>query len=89
MEVSWVDPVRRRTVEIVGSRRSAVIKAVDQSMEIYGEGDLTRVNVDSNNTIRTEIENFIDATRTGKNKFNSAIVGARTVDTIQMAQDNA
>jgi len=83
IQVSWVDPVRRRLFQVVGSERSAVAACAAQEMTVYEDGESFRYDVTPNNTIRTEAENFLDAIETRRNTFNSAIVGARIVDLIQ------
>lgn len=82
VQVSWVDHVRRRALEIAGSERSAVVDCVDQTLETYQNEDRVQHDIRNNNTIRREAQNFIRAIETGENTFNSAIVGARTVDAI-------
>lgn len=83
IQVSWLDKQRRRSLEIAGSRRSATVECVEQEITVY-DGDSTEtIDVTANNTIRAEAENFITASETGKNTFNSAIVGARTVAAIE------
>ncbi len=82
--ISWLQPIRRRTMEIVGSKRSAIVDCVGQEIEAYDEdGSKDRIEIVSNNTIRDEALNFLNAIRTGKNMFNSAIVGARCVEMIE------
>ena len=82
--ISWLQPIRRRTMEIVGSKRSAVVDCVGQKIEVYDvDGSKDRIEVVSNNTIRDEALNFLNAIKTGKNTFNSAIVGARCVEMIE------
>jgi len=84
--ISWLQPIRRRTMEIVGSRRSAIVDCVGQELEVYEEGgSKNRIEVVPNNTIRDEAFNFLNAIKTGKNTFNSAIVGARCVEMIERA----
>lgn len=57
---------------------------VGQEIEAYGEdGSKNRLEVSANNTIRDEALNFLDAIKTGKNTFNSAIVGARCVEMVE------
>jgi UDP-N-acetylglucosamine 3-dehydrogenase len=86
VSLSWVDPVRRREVRVVGEQRSAVAHCADQQLEIY-EGDSSfTYDVEPNNTIRTEAENFLNTIETRENKFNSAIVGARAVQVIEEAE---
>lgn len=88
IQVSWNDHVRRRSLEIAGDKRSARIKCVGQRITIYdGDGDPETIAVDDNNTIRREAKNFVTAIETRENTFNSAIVGARTVDAIQTAHE--
>lgn len=82
--ISWLQPIRRRTMEIVGSKRSAIVDCVGQEIEVYeADGSKGMIDVVSNNTIRDEAFNFLNAIKTGKNTFNSAIVGARCVEMIE------
>lgn len=82
VQVSWADHIRRRSLEIAGSNRSAVVDCVAQTFETYQGDEYIEYEVENNNTIRREAKNFIHAINTGENTFNSAIVGARTVDAI-------
>jgi len=88
--ISWLQPIRRRLMEVVGSKRSAVVDCVGQEIEVYEEdGSKNRIEVVPNNTIRDEALNFLNAIKTGKNTFNSAIVGARCVEMIERVLNNA
>jgi len=83
IQVSWADHVRRRSLEIAGEERSAVVDCVDQTIEMHEPDGSTELReVTDNNTIKAEANNFVSAIDSGENKFNSAIVGARTVDVI-------
>ncbi|OQX54020.1 MAG: hypothetical protein B5M53_06235 [Candidatus Cloacimonas sp. 4484_209] len=83
--LSWLTPIRRRTMEIVGSKRTGLIECVDQQICVYEGGDSYSLDVEPNNTIREEALNFIKSIETGKSCFNSAIIGARVVDLIEKA----
>mgnify|MGYP000719329067 CR=1 FL=1 len=87
IHLSWLSPIRRRILEIVGSKRTALVECVKQEIKIFdgnnNKGKL--LDVDVNNTIRDEALNFIKAIETGKNTFNSSIVGARNVEMIERA----
>lgn len=87
VEVSWVDPIKRRTLEIVGSDRSAVVDCVDQTISLRGQSGTESIDLTANNTIRAEARNFIQAIETHENAYNSAIVGARTVDVIEATRE--
>jgi len=85
INVSWLNPIRRRILEIVGQKCTAYVECVEQRIKIYkGESEVL-LNIDANNTIRDEILNFIKAIETGKNSFNSSIIGARNVEMIEKA----
>lgn len=88
IQVSWLDKTRRRSLEIAGSRRSATVACVDQELTVTDGESRESIPVQANNTIRAEAENFVSASETGKNTFNSAIVGARTVDAIERINEN-
>ena len=86
IHLSWLSPIRRRTMEIVGSECSAIVECVKQEITVYeNDGNVKQLNVKPNNTIRDEIMNFINAIKTGRNNFNSAIIGLRTVELIEQA----
>jgi len=86
IHLSWLSPIRRRILEIVGSKRTALVKCVKQEIKIFERNNEEKVlDVEVNNTIRDEILNFIRAIETGKNNFNSSIIGARNVEIIERA----
>lgn len=86
VQVSWVDPIRRRTLEVAGEERGGVAECTEQTLEIHGGNGVEELGWD-NNTLRDEALNFIESIETGRNTFNSAIVGARTVDAIQSIRE--
>jgi predicted dehydrogenase len=85
VHLSWLTPIRKRTLEIVGSKQTAIIECVKQEINIYEESGNKTLEIESNNTIRDEAINFIESIKTGKSNFNSAIIGARAVDAIEKA----
>jgi len=85
LHLSWLTPIRKRTLEIVASKCTAVVECVKQEINIYEESDEKTLGIKPNNTIRDEAINFIESIKTMKNTFNSAIIGARTVDAIEKA----
>lgn len=85
IHLSWLSPIRRRILEIVGSKRTALVECVKQEIKIFEENEEKLLEVEVNNTIKDEALNFIRAIETGKNNFNSSIVGARNVEMIERA----
>ncbi|MDI3501382.1 MAG: UDP-N-acetylglucosamine 3-dehydrogenase [Thermoanaerobacter sp.] len=89
IHLSWLSPKRRRILEVVGSKHTALVECVKQEIRIYKENNKEELlKVEVNNTIRDEALNFIKAIETGKNNFNSSIVGARNVEMIERAIDS-
>jgi len=84
--VSWVVPIRRRKLEIVGSKRSIVADCVKQTAIVYDESGFKEIYVKPNNTIRDEILNFLENVKTGKIDYNSSIIGTRTIEMIEQAR---
>lgn len=86
IHLSWLSPIRRRILEIVGSKRTGLVECVKQEIKIFdGNNEEKLLDVGVNNTIKEEALNFIRAIETGKNNFNSSIVGARNVEMIERA----
>lgn len=87
IQVSWLDKHRRRSLEIAGTRRSVKVECVEQEIKVIDGESTETVDFEANNTLRAEAENFVTASDTGKNTFNSAMVGARTVDVIEQVNE--
>lgn len=88
IHLSWLSPIRRRVLEVVGFKRTALVECVKQEIRIYEEANPNKeksLKVEVNNTIKDEALNFIRAIETGKNSFNASIVGARNVEMIERA----
>jgi len=85
IHLSWLSPIRRRVLEVVGSKRTALVECAEQKIKIYNEDSEELLKIEANNTIRDEALNFIKAIETGKSNFNSSIVGARNVEMVERA----
>ena len=83
MQLSWDDRVRRRDIEIAGTKASAVVEAVEQTIELYDDDGQRTLSVETNNTIRSEASHFVKAIQTRRNVANSAVVGVRTIESIE------
>lgn len=81
IELSWLQPGKVRQASIVGSKRSANIDCLDQSVRIYENGDGKAFNLDvaCNNTLFDEANHFVESILTGKNSNNPGSVGAKNV----------
>lgn len=89
IELSWVNPERKRLMEIIGSERSAKIECVKQKMHIFeGNNKDFDMEIKNNNTIRDEAMNFIESINNKKMPFNSHIIGAKNVDIIEKIMES-
>jgi predicted dehydrogenase len=85
MELSWLEPGKTRQVTVIGSERAANIDCLNQTIQVYenGDGDSFNLNVVKNNTIFDEISHFAESILLGKNSRNPGAVGAGNVAVLE------
>jgi predicted dehydrogenase len=87
VELSWLQPGKRREATIIGSERSAIVDCMNQSITIYENGEEGfSLNVDCNNTILDETAHFADCILGAENSKNGGSVGARNVEILEKAK---
>jgi predicted dehydrogenase len=81
VELSWLHPVRERSVHIIGSKGSATIDCLDQSLNVYTNHgkDGYRIDVQRNNTILDELRHFVGHVRGVGEIVNGGPVGPMNV----------
>lgn len=84
-ELSWLDPTRRRLLEIVGSEKAAYVECVNQVLSVVSNNgsEWEQIPVSANNTIRDEELNFLSSIKSHRSPHNSHIVGARSISVIE------
>ena len=82
-ELSWLRPIRSRSLEIVGEKRDAIVDCAAQKIEIVEDGTPSAHPVEVNNTLLDEVGHFIKSIGQRKNPLNSALIGARNVQAIE------
>lgn len=85
VELSWLDPTRRRIIEIVGSERGAYVECDSQMLSVIKNDSRKweQIPIKRNNTIRDEARNFLFSIKNYRSFHNSHIVGARTISAIE------
>ena len=83
VELSWLVPRKTRTVSIVGLNRFAHIEALSQKINVYENEYEYQMEITRNNTIRTELQHFVDCAREGRMSMNSGAVGVRSVEMVE------
>ena len=88
VELSWLQPGKVRQVTIIGGERSASVDCINQSIQIYENGDGDRFNLDvtRNNTIFDEISHFVESIRGNEKSNNPGLVGAKSVAVLNWAK---
>lgn len=85
VELSWLQPGKKREIIIVGSERAATVDCISQSVNIYEneDGDTFPLPLTCNNTIFDELAHFAESIVTKKNGRNSGSIGARNVGILE------
>jgi UDP-N-acetylglucosamine 3-dehydrogenase len=92
IELSWLLPGKTREVNVMGSKRCGKIDCLRQAIEAFESGDFYDVPVKRNNTIKDELEHFIDCIHNGKsgnlvcNNRNGGLLGANVVRLLETAR---
>ncbi len=103
IELSWLNPIRNRKIVVVGSEMTAVVDCVAQKIKLINNssGVPEEISISPNNTIRDELQFFIDRSLktkkeseikpNGEVKSNAIIepngeVGKRVVEIIELAR---
>ena len=92
IEVSWLDPERKREVQIMGSNNFAKIDCVTQKIIVFEKDQFIELPVTKSNTINGELSHFIDCIRESRasnytylNK-NNGLVGANVVKLLEVSK---
>jgi len=82
--LSWIhhEP-RHRTVNLVTKKNTIKIEAVEQTITLYGDGQIREIPIERNNTIEFEINHFIDRIKRNDPPINSALTGVMNVAVLE------
>ena len=83
-EISWTLPEKVREIDVVGSKACGKIQAVSQEVTVFEQSNEgIKLDIKENNTLKSELEHFIDAVQNGSILSNDGAVGAKTVELIE------
>jgi predicted dehydrogenase len=85
VDLSWLHPVKARELNIIGSKRSAKVDCLDQTIKIFEDNNEYSfdLKVPVNNTIFDEVNHFVNSIRDENNHKNPGPIGAGTVKVLQ------
>ena len=83
IELSWLHPSKHRDVSIVGSDGALLIDCINQRVVRFSNGDKFELPVIPNNTIKSEIEAFVQSISNHSVTMESGQIGAHTVEVLE------
>ena len=85
LEVSWVTPDKARLLTIIGSKKMLQAECVKQTLRLYDiqTKSWTDVPIVANNTLREELENFLNCAKMKKVSIVDGKVGADIIRVIE------
>ena len=92
IELSWLTPGKVREVSMMGSKRFVKIDCLTQEVKAFENGHFYNIPVERNNTIRAELEHFIECIQNNhasKNEYsnqNNGLLGANVVRLLEVAR---
>lgn len=84
VSLSWLNHgPRERTMIMVNKNNSLKVEIVEQKITLYEKGKSKEIPIQQNNTIESEITNFVDSIKKNDPPINSALTGAMNVTVLQ------
>jgi len=92
IDLSWLNPIRRRRIEIVGSEKTVIVDCVMQKIELIdNSSDVSeQIPIIPNNTIKDELRFFLEYVKSRKSIPDNAPngkVAKRIIETIEKAKN--
>lgn len=93
IEVSWLDGEKSRDVTVIGSEGTARLECLEQKGVLIKGGSTTQIPIDSSNTLREEIVQFVDCNLRSRRKETytnpaDGIVGAQVVRLLEASKES-
>jgi predicted dehydrogenase len=89
VELSWIDPTKRREMMIIGSDKSARIDCLDQKVTVIENSTRSETALDifPNNTLYDELKHFLDVVKDGRvSEKVSGHIGREIIRLLELAR---
>jgi predicted dehydrogenase len=89
MHLSWLMPGKTRLVRVSGSKNAAEIDCLSQEVNVSDGQKRYSLDVNENNTIRSELEHFLECIRSSGREhanYNNGTIGARVVELLEASK---
>jgi len=88
LELSWLTPVKDRSMILVGSKKSLFVNLTEQRIQVYEDNQMKDLNIIQNNTISDELANFLECIKDGKISTNDGLSGLYTIKMIEITRQS-
>ena len=88
IELSWLTPMKDRSMILIGSKRSAYVELTDQKVRICEGEQLKELEIIQNNTIRDELNHFLSCIQEKKLSLADGLSGLYTIRMIEIARQS-
>ena len=88
VELSWVSPPKKRAIKVVGSKKTALVDTLSQSIEVIDNSTLLSENiaVEALNPLKVELNHFVECIEKGVKSKASGEIGLEIVSFLEKAK---
>ena len=88
-EVSWTLPEKIREVDVIGREACAKIQCLSQEVKLFRDENVGKnLDIKANNTLKDELEHFINTIDKGGVLLNNGKIGAKTIELIEKTRES-
>jgi len=88
-EISWTLPEKVRQIDVIGSKATAKIQAIPQIVTTFEQSNKgKKLDIKPNNTLKDELQSFIQAAEKGTQVSNDGMTGAKTVELVEKTRES-
>jgi hypothetical protein len=88
LELSWLTPIKDRSMVLVGSKKSLFVNLTAQKIQVYEDNQMKDLNIVQNNTISDELANFLECMKDRKISINDGLSGLYTIKMIEITRQS-
>ena len=90
LEISWITPEKKRTITVVGEKKSVFVDALSQKIEVFENETKQRTELSfvPSNSLTEELRHFIDCIENGNAPTADGMVGYHIIYAIEKALES-
>lgn len=88
LEISWLTPRKTRELVVVGSKKTAFVDCLNQTLRIFdvNENKENEIEIDKTNALHEELHHFIECVEKGEKAISGGEVGYWIISILEYAQ---